>query len=102
MKTENRIISKWALNFPQHFHWAHWKGEDNVALFHEGSGDAILLSPLGEYLLKRLGKSPLSSTELISEAGRFFDLEQDSELANSVKSTLRSFRDMGLIVSIHQ
>lgn len=102
MKTEERIISKWALNFPQHFHWAYWEGDDNVALFHEGSGDAILLSPLGEYLLKKLKESPLTSTELISEAGCFFELEQDSEFASAVKSTLRSFRDMGLIVSIHQ
>jgi len=93
---------KWMLNFPDQFHWASWSDADSVVLFHEGSGDTVLLSPLGEYVLKQLEQLPLSHTELVSAVGGFFNIEEDLDLVNSIESTLRSFRKMGLIVSVKQ
>lgn len=89
---------QWALNFPEQFHWARWEDEDSAVLYHEGSGDTILLSPLGEYILTRINESPLSIPELIGAVCQYFSIEEDDELACSVENSLASFRIMGLII----
>jgi len=92
-------ISKWMLNAPQQFNWACWEDEENVVLFHEGSGDTILLNPLGEFLLKTIGDESAISADLAVLACKYFELTDAEELNQVIQQTLDSFRKMGLVIS---
>lgn len=68
-------------------------------LFHQGSGDTLMLNPLGEFLLRRLQDHQLTHAELTRSAADYFEIEKESGLAESILSSLHTFRSLGLVVS---
>ncbi len=90
---------RWFANGPEQFCWANWPDEDEAVLFHQGSGDTLMLNPLGEYLLKRLQAEPLTHVQLAASAADYFDIDNDVQLVESTIASLRTFRSLGLVVS---
>lgn len=94
-KTERR----WSANAPEQFCWGNWQDEDEAVLFHEGSGDTLMLNPLGEFLLKCLQSEQLTHAELSTSAADYFEIDNDSRLADSIIASLHTFRSLGLVIS---
>ncbi|MCP3870979.1 MAG: hypothetical protein GY703_23360, partial [Gammaproteobacteria bacterium] len=46
----------WTANEPDLFHWSEWENEEESVLFHKGSGETLLLNPLGAFLLKAVSE----------------------------------------------
>jgi len=90
---------RWFANGPEQFCWASWPDEDEAVLFHQGSGDTLMLNPLGEYLLKQLQVKPLNHAQLTASAADYFNIDNDDQLAQSMIDSLRTFRSLGLVVS---
>lgn len=88
---------KWTANSPEQFHWAVWDEEEDAVLFHEGSGDTLMLNPLGEFLLKELKKEIKLQGDLSLAAAVYFDLDNDDELKQVVESSLKTFHLLGLV-----
>ena len=87
----------WEANFPAFFHWAAWPDEDESVFFHQGSGETLLLGPLGAFLLDQIAAGPTSAKTLAQSAARRFDLPVDDELTNVIDTSLRTFADKGLV-----
>lgn len=87
----------WKANFPAYFRWADWADEDESVFFHQGSGETLLLNPLGAFLLKTIAAEPLSAKALAQRAATRFDLSADKSLANAIGTSLNLFAQKGLI-----
>ncbi|WP_428607258.1 HPr-rel-A system PqqD family peptide chaperone [Sedimenticola sp.] len=89
----------WFANAPDQFCWGVWPDEEEAVLFHQGSGDTLMLNPLGEFLLKRLQIEQQTQSELAASAATYFDISNDNELAGAVYLSLLTFRSLGLVIS---
>ena len=85
--------------FPDYFLWAEWEDEEASVFFHEGSGETLLLGPLGAFILKIIGNEPVSTEKLYQLTARNFDLGLDEELTDAVRMSLHTFEQKGLIRS---
>ncbi|MCP3867841.1 MAG: hypothetical protein GY703_07050, partial [Gammaproteobacteria bacterium] len=65
-----------------------------------GSGETLLLNPLGAFLLKAVSEKPMSIDELVQHAASFFRTTVDEELIQMVATSLYTFKAKGLVVSI--
>jgi hypothetical protein len=72
MTAESNIT--WKANFPDSFLWAEWEDEEASVFFHRGSGETLLLNPLGAYLLKTICSEDISEEKLAQRTVRYFDL----------------------------
>jgi len=99
METAEQTERRWFANAPDQFCWSNWQGEEESVLFHQGSGDTLLLNPLGEFLLKRLQIEQLTHTELTASAANYFEIDNDAGLADSIMASLHTFRSFGLVIS---
>lgn len=99
METTENTERRWFANGAEQFCWGNWPGEEESVLFHQGSGDTLMLNPLGEFLLKRLQIEQLTHAKLAASASDYFEIENDSELAEAVMASLRTFRSLGLVIS---
>lgn len=89
--------SLWEANFPAFFHWAAWQDEDESVFYHQGSGETLLLSPLGAFLLKMIATGPTSVEKLALSAAHHFDLPLDNELTTVIATSLQTFAQKGLV-----
>ncbi len=96
--TESRE-RQWLANSPDQFCWSVWQDEEEAVLFHQGSGDTLMLNPLGEYLLKQLQLERHTQSELTATAAQYFEIDNNSELADAVGVSLRTFQSLGLVIS---
>ncbi len=87
----------WKVNIPEYLLWAEWADEEETAVFHPGSGDTLLLNPLGAFLLQTIQTENRSTPTLIHLAAQHFNLSEDSETARTINTSLRTFERMGLI-----
>jgi len=92
------IPTTWKANFPDFFLWAEWEAEEGSVFFHEGSGETLLLNPLGAYLLKTLCSEELSTGKLAQRTARHFDLPLDDELTGAIRMNLHTFEQKGLLL----
>lgn len=90
----------WKANFPDYFLWAEWEAEEASVYFHEGSGETLLLNPLGAFILKAVGNDAISTESLAQLTARNFDLPLDEELTGAIRMSLHTFEQKGLICSI--
>jgi len=89
----------WNANFPDFFVWAEWKGQEPSVVFHQGSGETLLLNPLGAFLLKTVCNEPISIETLAQLTAQYFDLPLDEELTRAISMSLHTFEQKGLILS---
>ncbi len=94
------ISTTWKANFPDLFLWAEWEEEAASVLFHEGSGETLLLNPLGAFLLKTICSGKISTENLVQHTARYFDLPQDEALRETIRASLHTFELKGLILSL--
>lgn len=99
MESTEGAGTRWFANGPEQFCWADWPDEEEAVLFHQGSGDTLMLNPLGEYLLKRLQQEQLTHQQLSAAAADYFHIDNDAGLTESIVTSLRTFRSLGLVVS---
>lgn len=99
METTGRIDKYWLANCPNQFYWAVWPDEEDVVFFHQGSGDTLLLNPLGEFLLKRLQSGRQTPSGLSAAAAGYFDVDNNKDMADAVLDSLHVFRTLGLVIS---
>ncbi len=90
--------SQWKVNIPEYLLWAEWDNEEETGVFHPGSGDTLLLNPLGAFLLKSIQMENRSTPALIHLAAQHFNLPEDSELTRAINTSLRTFERIGLIL----
>jgi len=95
-ETEER---HWQANCPDQFCWGVWQDEEDAVLFHQGSGDTLMLNHLGEYLLRQLQLSDHTQSQLVADAAQFFELDNNTELADAVAVSMHTFRSLGLVIS---
>lgn len=98
MERDKETETQWIVNGPESFHWAVWDDEEDAVLFHQGSGDTLLVNPLAELILRELQKNPKSKADIALAASRYFDIENDEKLESSIRSTLNAFRTLGLVI----
>jgi hypothetical protein len=89
----------WRANFPDFFLWAEWEDEEASVFFHQGSGETLLLNPLGAYLLKTICSEGISIEKLAHRTARYFDLPVDKALLGTINMSLRTFEQKGLVLS---
>lgn len=99
MDTTESRERQWLANGPDQFCWGVWQDEEDAVLFHQGSGDTLMLNPLGEYLLKQLQLGRQTQSELAATAARYFEIDNNSELAEAIGVSLLAFRSLGLVIS---
>lgn len=99
MDTTGRVERRWFANAPGQFCWGDWPDTGEAVLFHQGSGDTLMLNPLGEFLLKRLLIEQRTQSQLAAEAADHFRIANDNALVNAVLESLYTFRSLGLIIS---
>ena len=99
MDTVENMESGWFANAPEQFCWSIWLDEEEAVLFHQGSGDTLMLNPLGEFLLKRLQLERQTPSELTRSAADYFEIDANSELVDAVHLSLLTFRSLGLVIS---
>lgn len=99
IRVATKMERRWFANAPEQFCWGVWQNEENAVLFHQGSGDTLMLNPLGEFLLKRLLVAQQTQPELAACAAYYFEIENDGDLADAVLHSLITFRSLGLVVS---
>lgn len=87
----------WEANFPAYFHWADWQDEGESVFFHQGSGETLLLNPLGAFLLQSIAIGPVSTEKLTLSAAHHFDFALSKELTTAIGASLHSFAQKGLI-----
>ena len=96
----NATATLWKANFPELFSWAEWDDEEASVLFHQGSGETLLLNPLGAFLLKTVCHQSATIDTLTQLSGRYFDLPLDDELNKAIRTSLHTFEQKGLVVPI--
>lgn len=89
----------WKANSPTHFHWAEWADGEETVFFHQGSGETLLLNPLGVFLLKTICENPVSSETLTQLTAMYFGLPMDEDLTRTIKTSLFTFERKGLVLS---
>lgn len=89
----------WKANFPDAFHWAEWDTEENAVLFHEGSGETLMLTPMGAFILKTISINAISTGTLAEQAAQYFDIPLDDKLTGAIRMILRTFEQKGLVLS---
>ena len=89
----------WKANAPTQFHWADWEDGEESVFFHQGSGETLLLNPLGVFLLKTVCDEPVSSETLSQQAAGYFDLPVDEDLTRAITTSLLTFERKGLVLS---
>ena len=94
---DNADATVWEANFPAYFRWADWADEEESVFFHQGSGETLLLNPLGAFLLKTIAAAPISTKALAQRAATRFDLSADQSLATAIGASLHVFAQKGLI-----
>ena len=99
---QDAVVKKpfWKANSPTHFHWAKWENGEESAFFHQGSGETLLLNPLGVFLLKTICEDQVSSETLAQRAAEYFDLPMDGNLTRAINSSLFTFEQKGLVLSV--
>lgn len=99
MDRAEKMERRWFANAPDQFCWSIWPDEEEAVLFHQGSGDTLMLNPLAEFLLKRLQLESQTPSELTRSAADYFEIDANSELADAVHHSLLTFRSLGLVIS---
>lgn len=94
------IATTWTANFPECFLWAEWETEELSVFFHEGSGETLLLNPLGALILKAIGNGEASTDMLARLAARNFDLPLDEKLLSTIQMALHTFEQKGLVLPL--
>ena len=89
----------WRANSPNQFHWAEWRDGEESVFFHQGSGETLLLNPLGAFLLKTICNNPVSLETLAQQAAGYFDLPLDEDLTRAINTSLFTFERKGLVLS---
>jgi PqqD family protein of HPr-rel-A system len=89
----------WRANSPDQFCWGIWQDEEDAVLFHQGSGDTLMLNPLGEYLLRQLQSDDQTQPQLVTGAAKFFELDSNNELTDAVAVSMHTFQLLGLVMS---
>ncbi|MCB1763505.1 MAG: hypothetical protein KDI27_10250 [Gammaproteobacteria bacterium] len=87
----------WRANLPGFFHWAVWDDEEEEVFYHQGSGETLLLNPLGAFILKIIGSAEISTDKLVQLAANHFKLPIDQALIDCIEMSLRTFAQKGLI-----
>jgi len=89
----------WRADLPDLFHWAEWEDEEESVFYHQGSGETLLLNPLGAFVLKTVCNSEISTENLALKTAHHFELPMDAALIDGVALSLRIFQQKGLIYS---
>jgi len=92
------ISTIWKANFSECFLWAEWETEEASVFFHKGSGETLLLNPLGTFILKTLGNEEASTETLARMTSRNFNLPLDEELRGAIRMSLHTFEQKGLLL----
>lgn len=100
MNSDGATTVEWVANAPRFWCWAEWEEEETCALFHQGSGETLLLNPLGRFVLKAVSDRPMTAQALTSLAAARFQLPEDEALAAAIGVSLASFRQRGLVLPV--
>lgn len=93
------ITEIWRVDFPDFFHWAEWQDEEESVFYHQGSGETLLLNPLGAFVLKTVCNGEISTEKLAQQTAHYFELPMDAALIDGIDLSLRTFEQKGLIHS---
>jgi PqqD family protein of HPr-rel-A system len=83
---------RWSADVNLRQHWRCW--DDEVMVFHAGSGDTHCLNTLAAHVLEMLMEHAMTATELkkVLQAG-----SEGAPGAQEIEALLRQFDDLGLI-----
>lgn len=91
-------MSRWQVSGPAGLAWVDW--DEEVAVYHRGSGDTHLLDPLAAELLRALEQQPRSDADLVSLLSELVSPQPESPPQAVVETILGELRRLNIIEPI--
>lgn len=98
MSTENLRPGspRWTAGRTHSLLWHSWD-EDELLVYHSGSGDTHLLNAVAAEVLRQLERSPLEASELTPHVARALGHPPNSELRSYIDQLLDYLDSLGLV-----